>query len=69
MTYVKISSAFTNRPFSRDILKEYWIDVVLFDGSFETVSIYAYTEDAALEKAAAMFDNVDYTMVQGCCEY
>lgn len=71
MTYVMNSSfsIFANQPVNRDILKEYWVEVVLFDGGTETVSIYAYNEDDAQQQAASMFDDVDYTMVQGCYEY
>lgn len=71
MTYVMNSSfsIFSNQPVNRDILKEYWVEVVLFDGGTETVSIYAYNEDDAQQQAASMFDDVDYTMVQGCYEY
>lgn len=71
MTHVMNSSfsILANQPVNRDILKEYWVEVVLFDGDTETVSIYAYNEDDAQQQAASMFDDVDYTMVQGCCEY
>ncbi len=66
MTYVKISSAFANRPCL--VLREYTVDVVLYDGDIHTVSVYSSSEDGAQEMAASMFDNVDYTMVQGCYE-
>lgn len=69
MTYVINSSFFANRPVNHDILKEYWVEVVLFDGAHETVYIFAYSEDDAQEQAASMYDDVDYTMVQGCYEY
>lgn len=66
MTYVMNSSLLSTLPTSRDILKEYWVEVILFDGESDTVTVYAYSEEDAQDKAASMFDNVDYTMVQGC---
>lgn len=69
MTYVMNSSVLASFPTSRDILKEYWIEVILFDGESECVTVYAYSEEDAQSRAASMFDNVDYTMVQGCYEY
>lgn len=66
MTYVMNTSFRSSLPTNRDILKEYWVEVILFDGESEVVTIYAYTEEDAQDEAASMFDNVDYTMVQGC---
>lgn len=66
MTYVMNSSFHSSLPTNRDILKEYWVEVMLFDGESEVVTIYAYSEEDAQDEAASMFDNVDYTMVQGC---
>lgn len=69
MTYVMNSSFLSSRPAYRDILKEYWVEVILFDGDSVVVTIYAYSEEDAQAEAASMFDNVDYTMVQGCYAY
>ncbi len=71
MTFVMNSSfsIFANQPVNRDILKVYWVEVVLFDGDSESVSVCAYNEEDAQQQAASMFDDVDYTMVQGCYEY
>lgn len=66
MTYVMNSSFRSSLPTNRDILKEYWVEVMLFDGESEVVTIYAYSEEDAQDEAASMFDIVDYTMVQGC---
>lgn len=66
MTYVMNSSFRSSFPTNRDILKEYWVEVMLFDGESEVVTIYAYSEEDAQDEAASMFDNVDSTMVQGC---
>jgi len=60
------SSVLSSLPTNHDILKEYWVEVILFDGKSETVTIYAYNEEDAQDEAASMFDNVDYTMIQGC---
>lgn len=69
MTFVMNSSVIASLPTSRDILKEFWVEVILFDGESESVTVYAYSEDEAQCQAASMFDNVDYTMVQGCYEF
>lgn len=69
MTYVMNSSVLSSLPTNRDILKEYWVEVILFDGESESVTIYAYNEEDAQDEAASMFDNVDYTMIQGCYVY
>lgn len=66
MTYVMNSSFCSSLPTTRDILKEYWVEVILFDGESEIVTVYAYNEEDAQSAAASMFDDVDYTMVQGC---
>lgn len=66
MTYVMNPSFRSSLHANHDILKEFWIDVIFFDGESDTVTIYAFSEEDAQEQAASMFDNVDYTMVQGC---
>ena len=35
MTYVMNSSVLSSLPTNRDILKEYWVEVILFDGESE----------------------------------
>ena len=55
------SSLISNRK-----LKYFSVEVITFDGDSNTVEIEARDEDEAQEIAASQFDNVDYTMVQGC---
>ena len=50
MTYVMNSSILSSLPTSRDILKEYWIEVITFDGESEYVTVYAYNEYEAQGK-------------------
>lgn len=42
------------------------MEVITFDGDSNTVEIEARDEDEAQEIAASQFEDVDYTMVQGC---
>ena len=46
--------------------KFYMIEIVTYDGDSFTVEVEAHSEAEAQELAAADYDNVDYTMVQGC---
>lgn len=47
-------------------LKCYTVEVITFDGESYTEEIEARNADQAQEIAASMYDDVDYTMVQGC---
>lgn len=49
-----------------NVLREYMVEVITFDGESETVYVEAYSEDEAQDKAAAEVGNADYTMIQGC---
>lgn len=46
-------------------LKYYSVEVITFDGDSYMEEIEARNADEAQEIAASMFDNVDYTMIQG----
>lgn len=48
-----------------NVLREYMVEVITFDGESETVYVEAYSEDEAQDKAAAEVGNADYTMIQG----
>ncbi len=50
-------------------LKCYTVEVITFDGESYTEEIEARNADQAQEIAASMYDDVDYTMVQGCFAY
>ena len=50
-------------------LKCYTVEVITFDGEGYTEEIEARNADQAQEIAASMYDDVDYTMVQGCFAY
>lgn len=50
-------------------LKCYTVEVITFDGESYTEEIGARNADQAQEIAASMYDDVDYTMVQGCFAY
>ena len=47
-------------------LKYYSVEVITFDGDSYTEEVEASSADEAQEIAASMYDDVDYTMVQGC---
>ncbi len=49
-----------------NVLKEYMVEVITFDGESYTEYVEAYSEDEAQEIAAANVPNADYTMIQGC---
>ena len=50
-------------------LKCYTVEVITFDGESYTEEIEARNADQAQKIAASMYDDVDYTMVQGCFAY
>jgi len=64
MTYV--SSIFNSSLNSNRKLKYFSVEVITFDGDSYSVEVEARNADEAQEIAASQFDNVDYTMVQGC---
>lgn len=64
MTYV--SNIFSSSLNSNRKLKYYSVEVITFDGDSYIEEVEARSADEAQEIAASRFDNVDYTMVQGC---
>lgn len=50
-------------------LKYYSVEVITFDGESISVEVEARSAEEAQEIAASMYDDVDYTMVQGCYAY
>ena len=50
-------------------LKYYSVEVITFDGDSYTEEVEARSADEAQEIAASMYEDVDYTMVQGCFAY
>ena len=64
MTYVR--SIFNNSLNSNRNLKYFSVEVITYDGESYTTEVEARTPDEAMLMAASEFDNVDYTMVQGC---
>ncbi|PWB00311.1 hypothetical protein [Duncaniella muris] len=67
MTYV--SNIFNSSLNSNRSLKYYSVEVITFDGDSYTEEVEARSADEAQEIAASMYDDVDYTMVQGCFAY
>lgn len=67
MTYV--SNNFSSSLNSNRSLKYFSVEVITFDGDSYTEEIEARNADQAQEIAASMYDDVDYTMVQGCFAY
>ena len=65
MTYVS-TNIFGSSLNSNRKNKYFTVEVITFDGDSNTVEIEARSADEAQEIAASRFDNVDYTMVQGC---
>ena len=63
MTYV--SNIFSSSLNSNRKLKYFTIEVITFNGESYTEEIEARTAEEAQEIAASMYDEVDYTMVQG----
>ena len=64
MIYVR--SIFNNSLNSNRNLKYFSVEVITYDGESYTTEVEARTADEAMLMAASEFDNVDYTMVQGC---
>lgn len=64
MTHVMNYTAAASQ--NENILMEYMVEVITFDGESEIVYVEAYSEDEAQMKAAAEVPNADYTMIQGC---
>ena len=50
-------------------LKCYTVEVITFDGESYTEEIEARNADQAQEIAASMYDEDDYTKLQGCFAY
>ena len=64
MTYV--SNIFNNSLNSNRKLKYFSVEIITFNGESFTEEIEARSAEEAQEIAASMYDEVDYTMVQGC---
>lgn len=64
MTYV--SNIFSSSLNANRSLKYYSVEVITFDGDSYTEEVEARSAEEAQEIAASKYDNVDYTMVQGC---
>lgn len=54
---------------SNSSIKYYSVEVITFDGESYTEEIEAQNADEAQEIAASMYNDVDYTMIQGCYAY
>lgn len=67
MTYV--SNIFNSSLNSNRKLKYFSVEVITFDGESFIEEVEARSADEAQEIAASMYDDVDYTMVQGCFAY
>lgn len=55
-----------NQMVSNSSVREYFVEVVTFDGVSENFTIEASSEEDAQKIAAEMVDNADYVMIQGC---
>ncbi|MDE6222144.1 MAG: hypothetical protein K2M49_00435 [Muribaculaceae bacterium] len=64
MTYV--SNIFSSSLNSSRKLKYFSVEVITFNGESFTEEIEARNADEAQEIAASMYEDVDYTMIQGC---
>ncbi len=49
--------------------KYFTVEVITFDGDSYIEEIIAKTAEQAQQIAASMYNEVDYTMVQGCYAY
>ena len=59
-----------NSSLNSDSSNKYFsVEVITFDGDSYTEEVEARSADEAQEIAASMYDDVDYTMVQGCFAY
>lgn len=63
MTYVMNFSA--AKSAANRSLRYYTVEIVTFDGEHYTEEIEACSEEEAMRIAASLYDNVDYTMIQG----
>ena len=68
MTYVS-TNIFGSSLNSNRKNKYFTVEVITFDGDSYTEEVEARSADEAQEIAASMYDDVDYTMVQGCFAY
>lgn len=64
MTYV--SNIFNSSLNSNRKLKYFSVEVITFDGESFIEEVEARSAEEAQEIAATMYEEVDYTMVQGC---
>ena len=64
MTYV--SNIFSSSLNSSRKLKYFSVEVITFNGESFTEEIEARNAEEAQEIAASMYEDVDYTMIQGC---
>ena len=64
MTYV--SNIFNSSLNSNRKLKYFSVEVITFDGESFIEEVEARSAEEAQEIAASMYEEVDYTMVQGC---
>ena len=64
MTYV--SNIFNSSLNSNRKLKYFSVEVITFDGESFIEEVEARSAEEAQEIAASGYENVDYTMVQGC---
>lgn len=64
MTYV--SNIFNSSLNSNRKLKYFSVEVITFNGESFIEEVEARSAEEAQEIAASMYEEVDYTMVQGC---
>ena len=64
MTYV--SNIFNSSLNSNRKLKYFSVEVITFNGESFIEEVEARNAEEAQEIAASMYEEVDYTMVQGC---
>lgn len=64
MTYV--SNIFNSSLNSNHKLKYFSVEVITFNGESFIEEVEARSAEEAQEIAASMYEEVDYTMVQGC---
>ena len=64
MTYV--SNIFNSSLNSNRSLKFYSVEVITFDGESFIEEVEARSAEEAQEIAASAYEDVDYTMIQGC---
>lgn len=50
-------------------IKYFSVEVITFDGESYTEEVEARNAEEAQEIAASMYNDVDYTMIQGCYAY